>query len=263
MSILISKKSINNISEENVFKTIDHNQNYIVNLINGHLDVSNLDIPITDYYYLSLSPKLYIEGECTEAIEQLPVLVKGANTFIIHNLEEDDFDRLQEFYQLGHINNYPELEKLLSSRPPSFLDDFIEEYDEYEGDDEDIDAIWEIFDEIVNHTGEDYYDVTNDVKYQLMFKKLGLYLEERKDIKTLICIMDEIELNQYIKYRSILIDEMSELKEGNFDFSYSLWEEDYNVDLFETLDIDNGDYLSFPTLYYDEFMNEPETGHWS
>jgi hypothetical protein len=262
MSLLMTKSDTSvDSSELEVYKKSE-NGGYIGYLFNQEVDTDQLGLSPVDYIYLSVSPKLYVQGELYQSIKASPISVKGANSFVLQGLDTDHYKQLVSFYGLQYIEQHPELVGLLEHRDANFLDIFLEEFDEYEGDDQDIEPLWKIFDEIVEQTGEDYDIITLDVKYQLMYKKLGLSIEINADSKTIIGVMDDTELSNYIKYKEVLSEEMEELQNGEFDFAYSNWEGDYNLELYSDLEIDNGDYISYPSLYYDADMIEPETGEW-
>lgn len=262
MSLLIIKTNVSvESSELDVYKESEYGgfQSY---QFNKEVDIDQLGLSPTDYIYLSVSPKLYVKGELYQSIKVRPISVKGANSFVIHGLDTDHYKQLVLFYGLQYIEQYPELVGLLEHRDANFLDTFIEEFYEYEGDDQDIEKFWEIFDEIVEQTGEDYDIITLDVKYQLMYKKLGLSIETNSESNTIIGLMNDTELPDFLKYKEVLSEEMEELQNGSFDFAYSNWESDYNLGLYSDLDIYNGDYISYPSLYYNDDMIEPETGEW-
>lgn len=249
-------------NSDRLFKKFEY-ETESVYLFNDVIELYNLELPESEFLYFTLTEKLDISGTLVKPLENLRVRVFGSITFVLNGLKESVYNNLNPFYNLEILSEYPELITMFNNRGITFFQEFIELYDGYTGTDSEIIRLWSIIDEVVKKRDEDYDSVLSEITYQLVFNELGLTTETEEETGRIICLLDgRLKVSTYITYYQFLVDELFELKSGDFQFGYSYWGEDHNQSLYEELGIDNGDYRSYPTLYFEDYRCDPETGYW-
>ncbi len=185
-------------------------------------------------------------------------------TFIISELKnKSHFQELKEFYD-GHLlkENLALISRFMG-KDQGMIDSIIESGKDYEGDDIQVKRFFALCDDIAEKEGLCCEDVVCDLKIMYDFYELGITVEPDESTNTLICSLDgTVNFAVYLKCRKTLLDEMDELSAGEFRFAYSHWEDEFNLSLFEELEINDPDHVCYPTLFAGDLQAEPETGHW-
>jgi len=238
-------------------------------LLNYGIATYELGIPQEEYLYAEINEynEVNFSGEWTDMPDDDFCSVRGALTFIISEINnESHYSYLKELYSGVLIKNDFEIIESFMANGFEYVQDFIENYDEQNPESEQANTYWKLLEKLSEETGEDLHTVTQSLILSYSFYQLGISIESDDEKRTLICCLDGmLPLKKYFEYKDILEDEMSELEEGDgdsFDFAYSLWKGTSNRELFEKLELDSGDYLSYPTLVAGDFQAEPETGEW-
>lgn len=238
-------------------------------LLNYGIATYELGIPQEEYLYAEINEynEVNFSGEWTDMPDDDFCSVRGALTFIISEINnESHYSYLKELYSGVLIKNDFEIIESFMVNGFEYVQDFIENYDEQNPESEQANTYWKLLEKLSEETGEDLHTVTQSLILTYAFYQLGISIESDDEKRTLICCLDGmLPLKKYFEYKDILEDEMSELEEGDgdsFDFAYSLWKGTSNRELFEKLELDSGDYLSYPTLVAGDFQAEPETGEW-
>jgi hypothetical protein len=247
---------------DNLYKKYDY-QSGSIYLFNDIIELHNVELPENEYLYLTISDILDISGTLVNPLDDLGVKVIGSISFVLNGLKESQFKSLKSFYDLDILIKYPEIISMFNRKGIIFFQEFIEKYDGYTGNDSDIIRLWSILDELVERGDNDYDSVISEMTYQLVFNELGLTTETEEESGTIICLLDGMmKVSTYIEYYDYLMDELKELEIGDFQLGYSYWGGHHNLNLYEELELENGDYISYPSLYYKEYICDPETGSW-
>jgi len=259
------------INKDALFKQLElPDKTGVVYLLNNGISAYELDIPDEEYLYAEINEynEVSFSGEWTDMPDDDFCSVRGALTFIISEIEkESHYSYLKGLYSgLWLKNNFETVESFMGNGM-EYVKDFAENYDEENPESDQAKAYWQLLEKLSAESGDDLYTVTQSLIISYAFYQLGISIESDDEKRTLICSLDGmIPLKKYFEYKDVLEDEMSELEEGDggsFNFAYSLWTGTTNKELFEKLDLDNGNYLSYPALVAGDFQAEPETGEWS
>jgi hypothetical protein len=110
----------------------------------------------------------------------------------------------------------------------------------------------------------DVHALIHGIRVSHIFNLFGTHVgSSEKNPSALICSFSRrCPLSIYFKHLDFLKEEIADL---NWDLKvgYCLWDElPVNTELYEKLDINNGDYLSYPSIYVKGYGADPESGYW-
>lgn len=273
VAFLLVKESIaeiidSQVEKEKVFQNLDiPDVEGRVVLLNKGIDVSVFEISDEDFLYVELnsSNEVSFSGEWINGLSNDFCSIYGSMTFVISEMEDEDhYYQLKDIYGALWVKSNLTIVEAFMARGLDWVNNFIYEYEEETPENDEIRSYWELFQELSEESGEDYETIIQTLGISYAFHQMGISVEEDSDKRTLICSLNGmLSLKKFLLYKEVLEDEMSELEGGDsFQFAYSIWTGSYNTDLFENLGIDNGNYLSFPTLKVGNFSAELETGSW-
>lgn len=272
--LAVKKNFADNVSDkidkEALFKQLQLPDNKgVLFLLNDGIAAYELGIPQEEYLYTEINEynEVSFSGEWTDMPDDDFCSVRGALTFLISEIKnETHYSYLKNLYSGVLIKNDFETIESFMANGLDYVQDFAENFDEQNPESEQAYNYWVLLEKLSEETGDDLYTVTQSLILSYAFYQLGISIESDDEKRTLICCLDGmLPLKKYLEYKDILEDEMSELEEGDgdaFNFAYSLWTGTSNRELFEKLELDSGDYLSYPTLVAGDFQADPETGEW-
>jgi len=251
-----------------VFKTIllpdDLGKVY---LLNSGIPAYELPISEENFLYVDVNDdnEVGFSGKWTDGLASELCAIHGSMTFIISEIEDEDhFYQLKDLYSGLWVNNNLETVESFMSRGIDYVNNFVESYDEENPESDEARTYWALLEKLSDESGSDFDSVIQFLIISYAFQQLGIKVDSDDDNYTLICSLNGmVPLQKFLAYKDILEDEMSELEEGDsYQFAYSIWTKSGNTELFENLDLNDGNYLSFPTLKVGDFSGEPESGEW-
>ena len=270
--LIVKKRNLDTvdskIDKDLVFQTLELPDDLgRVYLLNSGISAYELDLSDEDYLYVELDDedKIGFSGAWTDGLAGDLCSIYGSMTFIISEIDDEDhFFMLRDLYGGLWVNSNLETVESFMAHGVEYVDNFVESYDEENPESNEAKEYWELIQELSNESGDDFYTVIQTLVISYAFYQLGISVEADNNNHTLICSLDGmVSLQKFLAYKDVLEDEMSELEEGDsYQFAYSLWTKSGNTELFESLGLDNGDYLSYPTLKVGNFSGELETGYW-
>lgn len=270
--LIVKKRNLDTvdskIDKDLVFQTLELPDDLgRVYLLNSGISAYELDLSDEDYLYVELDDedKIGFSGAWTDGLAGDLCSIYGSMTFIISEIDDEDhFFMLRDLYGGLWVNSNLETVESFMAHGVEYVDNFVESYDEENPESNEAKEYWELIQELSNESGDDFYTVIQTLVISYAFYQLGISVEADNNNHTLICSLDGmVSLQKFLAYKDVLEDEMSELEQGDsYQFAYSLWTKSGNTELFESLGLDNGDYLSYPTLKVGNFSGELETGYW-
>jgi hypothetical protein len=273
LAFLLTKKSISEsntsqIETDNLFKKLDlpDNDGHVY-LYNKGIDVNDISFKEDEYLYVELddSNVVTFSGSWLEGLKSEFCSINGSMTFILSEMQDEDhFYYLKDLYDGLLVKNNQEVVESFFSYGIDFVKDFIDNHDEENPENDEIDGFWNLLKKLEAESGDDYETIIQTLVISYTFHKLGVNVEADEDNMTLKCSLDGlVSIQTFLRCKEVLEDEMSELEEGDsYQFAYSIWTGSSNLDLFEELGLDNGEYISYPALKVGDYSAEPETGSW-
>jgi len=273
LALLLTKKSIPEASvaslqNDHLFKQLELPDKLgFAYLYNEGIDLDAYLFEESDYLYMELNDtnEINFSGNWLEGLDSEYCSINGSMTFIISELEDQDhYYDLKDLYGGLWYKHNQEVVDLFMSYGSEFVRNFLENTDEDNPENIQIDSIWKLIRELADESGEDYDTVIQTLVISHTFNQLGIRINADEEKLSLVCSLDGmLPVKTFLLCKDILDDEMSELQEGDtFQFAYSLWTGSHNLGLFEDLGLDNGDYISYPTLKTGEYKADPESGTW-
>jgi hypothetical protein len=258
-----------NKRKNNIFEKIDiPTSEGTAILLNEGVDMPAFELNVCDYIYVEIdyTNTVSIDGKWLDGLSGDFCSVTGSLSFVIANVEDEaHYLMLKNLYSGKWFDlNSPEINKFMSNGI-EYVSSFVNEFEEDKiYDNEDVNKYWALIKKLSDELDADYYIVIDYLTVSYAMKKLGIGIEENDLDRTLICSLDGVvDLKTFLTYNEILYEEMDELEGGDtYEFAYSLWTRSHNIELYDILDINDGNYISYPTLRVSEYMAEPETGKW-
>jgi hypothetical protein len=262
-------------------------------LFNGPVDQIPKEIDPRLFLHLSVDEHncVGIIGQWADAAaKHFDVQIIGSMSFIIDGIEDEDlFLRLNEVCNGTLYQKNKEIIESIAATSGMTVGALLEATESIaNGDDEMIDQDDDLVDEdddilktkspalncferleaiLPNHSQyEDLDYFISNLRRSYLFSILGASTEEHTiedEIQGIICSLNSTcSISLYLASLEFIKDEIFDLGE-DFRVASSLWTEGTsNEDLYEEYDINNGEYVSYPTIHIKKYQAEPETIGW-